>query len=156
MNVTVYIDADACPVKAEVYRVAERYSLPVHVVANQFIAVPRHPLFSFHLVDAGFDAADDWIAERAGQGTIVITADIPLAARCLKNGAVVIGSTGKPFTDASIGMALAGRAIAEYRRAMGEQGGGPAPLGPKDRSRFLSSLDEAVVRLRRLADRPQP
>jgi len=154
--IAIYVDADACPVKAEVYKVAERYGLAVHVVANQFIAVPRHPLFAFHLVDAGFDAADDWIAERTGQGAIVVTADIPLAARCLKNGAIVIGSTGKPFTDASIGMALAGRAIAEYRRAMGEQGGGPAPLAPKDRSRFLSALDEAVMKLKRAALRPSP
>ncbi len=148
-DITIYIDADACPVKDETYRVAERYGLPVKIVANQFLAVPRHPLFTFHLVGGGFDAADDWIAERVDTASVVITADIPLASRCLKKGAAVIGSAGRPFTEASIGMALAGREIAEYRRAMGEGGGGPKPLTKQDRSRFLSVLDEVLVRMLR-------
>ena len=152
----LFVDGDACPVKAEFEKVAGRHGLSVTIVSNGGQRPSANPLMRHVTVAEGADAADDWIVEHIGTGDICITADIPLAARCLKNGAVVIGSTGKPFTDASIGMALAGRAIAEYRRAMGEQGDGPAPLGPKDRSRFLSSLDEAVVRLRRLADRPQP
>jgi uncharacterized protein len=143
--IEIYVDADACPVKAEIYRVAERHSLKVFVVANSFIAVPQTPLIERVVVSA----ADDWIAERARRGSIVITADIPLADRSLKAGADVIGPTGTPFTQASIGMALATRALMEDLRAMGEVSGGPKPFSAKDRSAFLSALDLAVVRLKR-------
>lgn len=145
----IYVDADACPVKAEIYRVAERHNVQVYVVANSFIAVPRDPLIERVVVGSGFDAADDWIAERARRGAVVITADIPLASRCVKAGADVIGPTGKPFTEASIGMALATRNLMEDLRAMGEVSGGPKPFSARDRSAFLSALDLAVVRLKR-------
>ena len=145
----IYVDADACPVKAEVYRVAERYDLKVHVVSNSYLGVPRHPLIELVVVSDGFDAADNWIAERAGPGDIVITADIPLADRSLKAGAAVIGNTGVPFTTASIGMAMANRELLSNLRAMGEVTGGPKPMTQRDRSRFLSALDEAVQKLRR-------
>jgi uncharacterized protein len=147
--ITVYVDADACPVKSEIYRVAERYSLPVHVVANSYISVPRNPLFHSVLVSDGFDAADDWIAERAGPGAIVITADVPLASRCVAAGATVIGPTGKPFSEDSIGMALATRNLMADLREAGEITGGPKPFSQRDRSSFLSAMDLAVNRLRR-------
>ncbi len=147
--ISIFVDADACPVKAEIYRVAERYGLKVYVVANSFINVPRDPRIGGGLVNDSFDAADDWIAERAGATDIVVTADIPLADRSLKKGATVIGSTGVPFTSASIGMAMANRDLLANLRAMGEVSGGPKPMTQRDRSRFLSSLDEAVNRLRR-------
>jgi uncharacterized protein YaiI (UPF0178 family) len=147
--ISIYVDADACPVKAEIYRVAERYGLKVYVVANSFINVPRDPRVERVVVNDSFDAADDWIAERAGATDIVVTADIPLADRSLKNGATVIGSTGVPFTSASIGMAMANRELLSNLRAMGEVTGGPRPMTQRDRSRFLSSLDEAVNRLKR-------
>jgi uncharacterized protein len=145
----IFIDADACPVKAEIYRVAERYGLKVYVVANSIIAVPRDPRIERVVVSDSFDAADNWIAERCGSGDIVVTADIPLADRCLKAGAAVIGSTGVPFTTSSIGMALASRELMSNLRAMGEITGGPKPMTPRDRSRFLSALDETIQRLRR-------
>ena len=145
----LYVDADACPVKEEVYRVARRYGLPVSVVANAWIRVPAEPLIEPVVVDAGPDVADDWIAERAGAGDIVVTADIPLAARCLPAGAQVIAPNGRPFTPDSIGSAMAGRAVGEHLRSMGEITGGPKPFAPADRSRFLSALDEAVQRARR-------
>jgi uncharacterized protein len=148
-SIQIYVDADACPVKAEIYRVAGRYGLKVWVVANSFMAVPADPLIERVLVADGFDAADDWIAERAAPGAIVITADVPLAGRCVKAGAAVIGPTGRPFTEASIGMAVATRNLLQDLRAMGETTGGPKPFSARDRSRFLSALDEAVVRLRR-------
>lgn len=147
--ISIFVDADACPVKPEVYRVAERYGLKVYVVANSFINVPRDPRIERVVVNDSFDAADDWIAERAGATDIVVTADIPLADRSLRNGATVIGSTGVPFTSASIGMAMANRDLLANLRAMGEVSGGPRPMTQRDRSRFLSSLDEAVNRLRR-------
>ena len=147
--IEIYVDADACPVKPEIYRVAERHRVKVWVVANSFINVPRDPLIERVLVGAGFDAADDWIAEQARRGVIVVTADIPLASRCVKAGADVIGSTGRPFTEASIGMALATRNLMEDLRAMGDVSGGPKPFSPKDRSAFLSALDVAIVRLKR-------
>jgi uncharacterized protein YaiI (UPF0178 family) len=147
---TLYIDADACPVKEEVYRVARRYGLKVYVVANAYIATPlRDPLIERVVVDAGPDIADDWIAERARGGDIVVTADIPLADRCIKAGAAVLRPNGKVFDASSIGMALAGREIGEHLRSFGEITGGPKPFGPQDRSRFLSALDEAVQRARR-------
>ncbi len=147
--IIVFVDADACPVKAEIYRVAERYSLPVHVVANSYIAVPRNPLFNSVLVSDGFDAADDWIAERARPGAIVVTADVPLASRCVGAGATVIGPTGKHFSEQSIGMALATRNLMADLREAGEVTGGPKPFSPRDRSSFLSAMDLAVNRLRR-------
>ena len=146
---SIYIDADACPVKTEVYRVAERYGLKVYVVSNSYLGVPRSQLIELVVVSDSFDAADNWIAERAGPGDIVITADIPLADRSLKAGAAVIGNTGVPFTAASIGMAMANRELLSNLRAMGEVTGGPKPMTPRDRSRFLSALDEAVQKARR-------
>jgi len=145
----IYVDADACPVKNEIYRVAERYGLKVHVVSNSWLNVPRDPRIELVVVSDSFDAADNWIADRAGEGDIVITADIPLADRSLKKGAVVIGNTGVPFTTSSIGMALANRELLSNLRAMGEVTGGPRPMSQRDRSRFLSTLDEAIQRMRR-------
>jgi len=145
----ILVDADACPVKPEIYRVAARHGIKVHVVANSFLQVPHDPMIERVIVGAGFDAADDWIAERARRGAIVITADIPLASRCVKAGAEVIGPTGKPFSEASVGMALATRNLMEDLRAMGDVTGGPKPFSPKDRSAFLSALDVAINRLKR-------
>ncbi|MBA1155252.1 YaiI/YqxD family protein [Microvirga mediterraneensis] len=147
--ITLYVDADACPVKPEIYRVAGRHGVKVFVVSNAFLQVPQDPLIERVVVGSGFDAADDWIAERARRGAIVITADIPLASRCVKAGADVIGPTGKPFTEASVGMALASRNLMEDLRAMGEVTGGPKPFSQKDRSTFLSALDVAINRLKR-------
>jgi uncharacterized protein YaiI (UPF0178 family) len=147
--IEIYVDADACPVKPEVYKVAERYRIKTFVVANAFLNVPPSPLIERVIVSTGFDAADDWIAERARRGAIVITADIPLAHRCVSAGADVIGPTGKSFTEASIGMALATRNLMEDLRAMGDVTGGPKPFSQKDRSAFLSALDVAINRLRR-------
>lgn len=135
--------------KEEAYRVARRYQLPVRVVANSPLRVPREPLIELVVVDAGFDAADDWIVGKAGASSIVVTADILLADRCLKKGATVIGPTGRPFDAASIGNAIAQRALMADLRAMGTVSGGPPPFAKADRSRFLSALDQAVNRLRR-------
>jgi len=145
----IFVDADACPVKEEVYRVARRYGLKVRVVANAFIALPADPLIERVFVDAGPDKADDWIADHAGAGDVVITADIPLAQRALAAGAAAISPTGRAFTADSIGAALASRAIAEHIRSTGGLTGGPAPFRPADRSRFLQALDEAIQRGRR-------
>ena len=145
----ILVDADACPVKDEIYKVAWRHEVPVAIVSNSPFRVPAHPLVERVVVSDGFDAADDWIAEAAGPKTVVITSDILLADRALKAGAVVLSSTGKPFTNASIGAAIATRAIMADLRAGGDAIGGPAPFGKADRSRFLSALDEAIVRLRR-------
>jgi uncharacterized protein YaiI (UPF0178 family) len=145
----ILVDADACPVKDEIYRVAERRRVPVSVVSNSPFRVPIGPLVERVVVSDGFDAADDWIAERAGARTVVITADILLADRCLKAGATVIGNNGRPFTRASIGSAVATRAIMADLRAGGDVVGGPAPFAKADRSRFLQALDEALVRLER-------
>jgi len=134
-------------VKAEIYRVAERYGLEVFVVANSYINVPRNPRIERVVVSDSFDAADNWIAERAGPDDIVVTADIPLADRSLKAGASVIGNTGIPFTTASIGMAMANRELLSNLRAMGEVTGGPKPMAQRDRSRFLSALDEAIQKI---------
>lgn len=148
-TIVIQVDADACPVKAEIYRVAERHRIKVYVVANSYLNVPREPWIERVTVSDGFDAADDWIAERARRGSIVITADIPLASRCIKAGAEVIGPTGRPFTEASIGMALATRDMMEDLRASGLVSGGPAPFSPRDRSAFLQALDLAIQRLKR-------
>ena len=145
----LYVDADACPVKDEVYRVAQHYRLQVFVVSNSWIRTPRDSLISQVVVDAGPDAADDWIAERAGAGDIVITADIPLAERALAGGAQAMHPAGRPFTADNIGAALASRSIGEHLRSMGEVTGGPKPFAPGDRSRFLQELDAAVNRARR-------
>jgi uncharacterized protein YaiI (UPF0178 family) len=148
-TITIYVDADACPVKAEIYRVAERHGIRVFVVSNSFLAVPRDPLIERVVVGSGFDAADDWIAERAGPGSIVLTADVPLAARCVKAGATVLAFTGKPFSEASIGMALATRDLMQSLREAGTITGGPKPFSRADRSAFLSALDQAVNRILR-------
>lgn len=147
--IRVFVDADACPVKPEIYRVAERYGLMVYVVANAFMAVPRSDMIERVIVPEGPDIADNWIAERAGDSDIVITADIPLAGRCVKKGATVVGPTGKPFTDDSMGMALATRDLLTDLRSAGATTRGPAPLSRQDISRFLSALDLAVTRLKR-------
>ena len=147
----ILVDADACPVKEEVYRVAQRRKVPVTVVSNSPFRVPVDPLIERVVVHGGFDAADDWIAERADARSVVVTADILLADRCLKAGATVIGNNGKPFTAASIGGAIATRAIMADLRA-GADGlmGGPKPFAREDRSRFLQALDTALVRLARV------
>ena len=147
--IRVLVDADACPVKPEIYRVAERYALKVYVVANAFMAVPRSDLIERVIVAEGPDAADDWIAERAGATDIVVTADIPLAGRCVRKGAAVIGPTGKAFTEDSIGMALATRDLLTDLRSAGASTRGPPPLTRQDLSRFLSALDLAVTRIKR-------
>jgi len=149
MQPHILVDADACPVKDEIYRVAWRLDVPVTIVSNSHFRVPDHPLVTRVVVDAAFDAADDWIAEAAGPATIVITADILLADRCLKRGAAVIAPTGRPFTASSIGAAIATRAIMADLRAGGDQLGGPAPFAKSDRSRFLSALDETIGRIKR-------
>lgn len=145
---TVYVDADACPVKDEIYRVAGRYALPVKVVANAPLRVPTDPLVEL-VVRQGFGAADDWIAGQAGPGDVVVTADIPLAARCLAAGAGVLGPKGYPFTENDIGATLATRDLMEELRQGGTVTGGPAPMTPKDRSRFLSRLDDMINAARR-------
>lgn len=145
----IYVDADACPVKDEVYRVAGRYRLEVTLVANSRMRVPDDPRVRLELVAGGFDAADDWIVEHVGAGDIVVTADVPLAGRCLKKGARVIGPGGKPFTSANIGQAVATRDLLAGLRGAGEMTGGPAPIAARDRSRFLQRLDEAVQAIRR-------
>ena len=149
MTPRILVDADACPVKDEIYRVAWRTDVPVTIVSNAYLRVPGHPLVARVVVSDGFDAADDWIAERAGRDAIVVTADILLADRCIKAGATVLAPNGKPFTTSSIGAQIATRAIMADLRAGGDQLGGPAPFAKTDRSRFLSALDEAVRRLKR-------
>lgn len=143
----ILVDADACPVKEEIYKVAWRRDVPVSVVSNSPIRVPAHPLIERVVVGSAFDAADDWIAERAEPNSVVVTADILLADRCLKAGATVLSPTGKPFTTSSIGGAVATRAIMADLRAGGDIVGGPAPFAKADRSRFLQALDTALVRL---------
>jgi hypothetical protein len=147
--VALYIDADACPVKDEVYRVAVRYGAPVFVVSNSWIRTPPIKLVTSVVVDAGPDVADDWIAERADAASVVITADIPLADRVLKAGGQAIHPTGRAFTADNIGAALASRGVGEHLRSMGEITGGPKPFTPADRSKFLQALDTAVVKAQR-------
>jgi len=146
----ILVDADACPVKEEIYKVALRHAVPVTIVSNSPFRVPQHALIDRVIVSDGFDAADDWIAERSEAEVICITADILLADRCIKAGATVISPDGKPFTAASIGSAVATRAIMADLRAGGDIVGGPPPFAKADRSRFLSTLDEALVRLKRM------
>jgi len=149
----ILVDADACPVKDEIYKVALRHGVEVVIVANSYIRIPEHPLISRRIVSDGFDAADDWIAGEANALSVVITADIPLADRALKAGARVLSPTGKPFTPDSIGGALATRAImADLRVGVAGIGaGGPAPFSKADRSRFLSALDTALVAVKKAA-----
>jgi uncharacterized protein len=153
-TISIYIDADACPVKSEVYRVAERYALKgvalkVFVVSNSPIAVPRDEFIQRVVVGSGMDEADNWIAERASRGDIVVTADVPLASRCVKAGADVIAPNGRVFTEAAMGMTLATRNLMDSLRSAGEITSGPKPFTPRDRSAFLSALDQAIVRLTR-------
>lgn len=145
----IYVDADACPVKDEALKVAARHNLAVYYVSNSFMRLPEHPLVQRMVVTDGPDAADDWIAERIGTGDIAVTADIPLASRCLKAGAKVIGPTGRPFSDASIGMALAMRELQQHLRETGESKGYNAGFKREDRSRFLQALEEAVQQTKR-------
>ncbi len=151
LPIQIFIDADACPVKDEVYKVAYRYEIPVCVVSNSHMRIPRHPLISRQVVSDSFDAADDYIAEQAHGRMIVITADILLAQRCMKSGSMVIAPNGKPFTADSIGAAVATRALMADLRAgaVGENIGGPPPFSKTDRSRFLSALDLAITQLKK-------
>ena len=145
----IFVDADACPVKQEVYRVAGRCGLNVTLVANSWMRVPNDSWIALEVVAGGFDAADDWIAEHVQPHDIVVTADILLANRCLKKDARVIGPTGKPFTDNNIGDAVATRDLLALLRETGEVSGGPPPLKKRDRSRFLQQLDEVIQTIRR-------
>lgn len=145
----IFVDADACPVKEEVLRVAERHGLPVHFVSNSWMRLPEGPLVERVLVPDGPDAADDWIATRIGAIDIAVTADIPLASRCLAAGAKVVGPTGKPFTQQGIGMALAMRDLQRHLRETGESRGFNAAFTRADRSRFLQALEQAVQDIKR-------
>ena len=147
--ITLYIDADACPVKDEVYKVAERYGLKTHVVSNSFMMIPRSAMIERVVVDAGPDVADDWIAEHVAPGDVAVTNDIPLADRVLKAGGHALAPNGKPFTVDSIGSAIAGRALMEQLRSTGEITGGPKPFDRADRSRFLQALDQIIQKERR-------
>lgn len=144
----IFVDADACPVKEEIYKVSRRYRCAVRVVSNSFIRTP--PDVELVVVDSGPDVADDWIAERLQRGDIVITNDVPLANRALKAGALALGATGKPFTEDSIGSALASRDLGEHLRSFGQITGGPKPFSQADRSRFLSALDAMVIKAKAL------
>ncbi|MFV8259673.1 YaiI/YqxD family protein [Bdellovibrio bacteriovorus] len=145
----IYIDADGCPVKDEIYKVAERYQLKVFVVANKYINIPASERVEMVVASSGFDAADDWIVEHAGPGDIVVTADILLAERCVKGQVRALGPKGVEFTEDSIGSAVATRELMQNLRHMGEMRGGPAPMDKKDRSRFLGKLDEIIQSLKR-------
>ena len=145
----IYVDADACPVKQEVYRVARRYELNVTLVANAWMRTPDDPGIALEVVEDGFDAADDWIVDHVETDDIVVTADIPLASRCMQKGARAIGSTGRPFTEDNIGEAVATRDLLAVLRGGGEITGGPPPLTKRDRSRFLQTLDEVIQSIRR-------
>ena len=148
-TIEIFVDGDACPVKDEVYRVAARYGLKTWVVANSFMMVPASPLVERVIVDAGPDVADDWIAERVAPGDIVVTNDIPLAERALKAGGQALAPNGRPFTENSIGSAIAQRALMEQLRSTGDILGGPKPFARADRSHFLQALDQMIVHARR-------
>jgi uncharacterized protein YaiI (UPF0178 family) len=151
--IQIYVDADACPVKDEVFRVARRHGLKVHVVANSRMGIPRDPLINLVVVSGRFDAADDWIVEQATEWDIAVTSDIPLADRCLKKGSRVLDPKGRVFTVDSIGDVLASREISSYLRDMGEMGTGPKPYTPKDRSQFLNQLEneiQALLKIQRI------
>jgi uncharacterized protein YaiI (UPF0178 family) len=145
----IFVDADACPVKQEVYRVAGRYRLEVTLVANSWMRIPDDRRIELKVVNDGFDAADDWIVEQVQPLDIVITADIPLASRCIKEGARVIGPTGRPFTEDNIGQVVATRDLMSELRGAGEMTGGPPPIVKRDRSRFLQKLDEIIQSIQR-------
>ncbi len=145
----IFVDADACPVKPEVYRVASRYHLDVTLVANSWMRVPNEPWIVLEVVEGGFDVADDWIVKHVQPYDIVVTADILLASRCLKGGAWVIGTTGKPFTENNIGQVVATRDLLSELRGAGMITGGPPPLQKRDRSRFLQQLDKVIQTIRR-------
>jgi uncharacterized protein len=149
MRITILVDADACPVKQEIYKVAERHTVKTLLVANSGMAIPRDADVELVIVGKGFDEADDWIAERACSAHVVVTADIPLASRCIAKGAQVISPTGKIFTESSIGNVLATRNLMQDLREAGTITSGPKPFSPKDRSAFLSALDVAINRLKR-------
>jgi len=140
----IYVDADGCPVKNEVYRVAKRYGLKVYLVSNSRMRIPQEELFELVIVDEQFNAADDWIVEQVRDNDIVVSADIPFAARCLEKGARVIDPKGRVFTKESIGDALANRELMAYLRDMGNMTGGPGPFEKRDRSRFLQRLDDVI------------
>lgn len=146
----IFVDADACPVKEEVYRVAKRFRLDVTLVANSWMRIPNEPGITLVVVGDGPDAADDWIVEHVKPHDIVVTADVPLASRCVKEGARVLGTTGKPFTEDNIGQAVAIRDLLSGLRDAGEMTGGPPPLKKRDRSRFLQELDEMIQSIRRV------
>ena len=150
----IYVDADACPVKDEVYRVADRYDLGVTLVAGSWMRTPSSPNIALEVVSQGFDAADDWIVEHATSHDIVITTDIPLASRCLEKGACVLGPTGRPFTEANIGDVVATRNLLAEMRGAGLDSGGPPPFDSRDRSRFLQALDRAIHALQRSNPKP--
>jgi uncharacterized protein YaiI (UPF0178 family) len=147
--IQIYIDADACPVKDEIYKVAERYGLKTYVVSNSFMMIPRSPMVERVIVDAGPDVADDWIAEHVAEGDVAITNDIPLAERVLKAGGHALAPNGRPFTENSIGAAIAQRSLMEQLRSTGDIMGGPKPFDRNDRSRFLQALDEVIQKERR-------
>lgn len=152
-NLCIYVDADGCPVKREVYRVAERLEVRVVLVANQWLRAPERDWIETIVVEDRFDAADDWIAERAGEGDVVVTADVPLASRCVANGARVLDPRGREFEEGSIGDAVAQRDLMAQLREAGVVTGGPAPFEKRDRSRFLQSLDRILQKIRRDAER---
>ncbi len=145
----IYIDADACPVKSETYKVAKRYELIVYVVANQYMNVPLDFQIRMEVVSGGFDAADDWIVEKTSSGDIVITSDLLLAARCIKNNARVVSPKGNELDENNIGDVLGGRDLAEHLRDLGESKTGPSAMTPADRSRFLSKLDQVIQSIKR-------
>ena len=145
----IFVDADACPVKQEIFRVAKRYGLKVILVSNSWMRTPESSWLKLIIVDKGADVVDDWIVEHAGSDDIVISGDIPLASRCLKNGALVLGNTGRPFTEDNIGDVLSVRNLLHDLREQGMMIGGPRPFAKKDRSRFLQALDEMIVKVRR-------
>lgn len=147
----IYIDADACPVKSEVYKVAERYKLIVYVVANQYMNVPLSVNIRMEVVSGDFDAADDWVIEKSSAGDIVITSDLLLAARCIKNNARVVSSKGNELDENNIGDVLGGRDLAEHLRDLGESKTGPSAMTPADRSRFLSKLDQVIQSIKKTA-----
>jgi len=147
----IYVDADACPVKNEVYKVAQRYGLPVTLVANSYMKIPGATTWlKLVVVDQGLDGADDWIVEQAGKDDIVVTGDIPLAARCLDKGARVLGHAGRPFTPENVGDSLATRQLMKQLREQGIMMGGPPPFSPKDRALFLQQLDQMIQAIRRV------
>jgi uncharacterized protein YaiI (UPF0178 family) len=146
----IYVDADGCPVKDEIYKVAERLQVEVVLVANKYMNIPQNKLFKMQVVDAGFDAADDWIAEQATPRDLVITVDILLAERCVKKGVRVLGHKGVEFTEDNIGMSVANRELMQNLRHMGENRGGPAPMDKKARSQFLGTLDQILHALKRV------